>query len=162
MRYFGLLVGLIIGLSSCNFTKPAATNNPQSITFNNTEFAMDSVFFYFKQTPCYGTCPHQELIILKSGQALYHGYSNVENRGDFKRSLSPDEIAFFELLLINNNFYQLKDNYTAAVTDFPTYTLFGNFDSEKSVTAYYDIPKNLTHIIGELEQFCANTRWDKK
>jgi hypothetical protein len=78
------------------------------------------VFASLEHTPCYGTCPIDKLMILKSGRAVYEGIDHVEHIGKFETNFSKSEMDIILLKAEEIGFWKMADKYDSPVTDFPT------------------------------------------
>jgi hypothetical protein len=71
-----------------------------------------------ERTPCFGYCPSYKVTLRSDGTIIYEGRKFVEMTGAYK-----GEVYNFERLaqLISSvNYFNLKDNYRARVSDLPS------------------------------------------
>ena len=67
------------------------------------------VFLRFKRTPCYGTCPWFEVVILQNGLATYKGEKFVDKIGTFQTTFTPAELKNILRYAYIINFFELPD-----------------------------------------------------
>lgn len=88
------------------------------------------------KSPCFGSCPINDIEINKNGEIYYYGAHYNSKNGYFKSKIKVSEFNEIKNGLKKVNFLNLKDNYTANWTD----------DQEVSVTFVKDdkILKSIT------------------
>lgn len=88
------------------------------------------------KSPCFGSCPINDIEINKDGKIYYYGAHYNSNNGCFKSQINTSKFIEIEKSLKKVNFLNLKDNYAASWTD----------DQEVSVTFVKDnkILKSIT------------------
>jgi hypothetical protein len=88
------------------------------------------------KSPCFGSCPINDVEINKNGEINYYGAHYNSKNGFFKSKISLNEFTEIQKNLKKVNYLKLKDNYSANWTD----------DQEISVTFVKDnkIVKSIT------------------
>jgi hypothetical protein len=69
------------------------------------------------KSPCFGTCPINNIEINKNGEIYYYGAHYNSKNGYFKSRINSNEFNDMEKSLKKINFLNLKDNYSANWTD---------------------------------------------
>src|SRR4051812_34085343 len=70
------------------------------------------------RTACFGTCPIYKVTLRSDGTILYEGQRFVEKMGAYRgTAYSFDRLARF---ILKENYFDLKDDYSANVTDLPS------------------------------------------
>lgn len=80
------------------------------------------------KSPCFGSCPINDIEINKNGEIYYHGSGYNTKNGFFKSKIKPNDFKEIEIDFKKTNFLNLKDNYSANWTD----------DQEVSITFIKD------------------------
>lgn len=108
MKTIGLIIAVM--LFSCS-------------AFQKAEYAKQSNLISLIKSRCRGNCPVYELNINSKGEAVYHGISNVNNKGVFKFNLSKLELEELEELFEDLNFLKVKLHLKTKYRDVPYTTL---------------------------------------
>ena len=115
-----------------------------------------------ERTPCYGTCPIYKMEIFSDGSAFYHGEQFVDNKGNFEFSVSKETINYILKRAEEIDFFEMKDKYTANITDLPkTITFIRSGKDKKKIIDYYDAPKVLKEFESLIDS-CIDYRRMKK
>ncbi|POS00801.1 hypothetical protein Q361_1211 [Flavobacterium croceum DSM 17960] len=90
------------------------------------------------KSPCFGSCPINDIEINKNGEIYYYGAFYNSQNGYFKSKIKASEFNEIEKSLKKVNFSNLKDNYTANWTDDQevSVTFVKNNKILKSITDY--------------------------
>lgn len=160
MKLFSASFIILIILIGCSAQKSTASLD--NTTKDTPSLSDTSIIISFEQTACLGTCPVHKLVILNNGMATYHGERNVNNIGDFTLQFSPKEIQNIYSKAEELNFFDLEEEYTAQMTDFPTsYIRIVTPNQSQSVKAYGSYPENLEKLISFLFEKTQEKNWDK-
>jgi len=159
MRHLPSLLFVLLVFIGCTNQNEAAysTDSKSRDTLDVNEIVVS-----FEQTACFGTCPFHKMEIFASGNAKYHGDRNVKFEGDFMAHVSPKQLA--EIMDRANaiNFFELKEEYTAPVTDLPTSIIYIRDGKKKhQVKAYAEYPKELADFIKYLYEVSQNIDWQE-
>lgn len=106
-----------------------------------------------ERTVCYGFCPDYSVKITGAGDVLYEGRECVSEQGT--RHTRIDRATVKKLLdkFRNANFFSLRDDYRAGVTDNPTYTISLRIDGNtKSVVDYVGVSAGMPLAVTGLEE----------
>jgi hypothetical protein len=139
-KFFGILVLLsLISCSSSEVVKNYNSGNP---------------VFTIKATSCYGKCPEYEIEIHGDGKVFYTGKKNVEKLGSHEFKISEKEIDELLKEFENAKFWDMKDEYTAKVTDLPTIYISCSYNGKvKKITDYYGAPAELKMLEEKLGKY---------
>jgi hypothetical protein len=71
-----------------------------------------------ERTACFGTCPIYKVTLRSDGTILYEGQRFVQMMGTYRgTAYGFDRLAKF---ILKENYFDLKDDYSANVTDMPS------------------------------------------
>lgn len=134
-----LFLAVLIGCSSSNTVKKYNPENP---------------VFTIQTTSCYGKCPELEILIQGDGKVFYTGKKNVEKIGKFEFQISEKEIDELLKDFEDAGFWDMKDEYTAKVTDLPTIYISCAYNNKiKKITDYFGAPAVLKRLEEKLLNF---------
>ena len=102
-----------------------------------------------KRTACYGQCPVYSIDIFRNGNGVYNGKYFVQEIGKVNFSVTKEEIISIISKANEINFFEMKEQYTAPITDLPS--CFVTIEG-KRVEDYFDAPNELK----ELQQMIDN------
>lgn len=90
------------------------------------------------KSPCFGSCPINDIEINKNGEIYYYGAHYNSKNGYFKSRIKVSEFNEIKNGLKKVNFLNLKDNYTANWTDVQEVSVTFVKDNKilKSITDY--------------------------
>lgn len=117
-----------------------------------------------ERTACLGTCPSYSVEITGDGKVTYRGERFVAIQGGHHATLDQraidDLIAHFR----DADFFSLLDNYAAAITDNPNYTVSIAYDGRtKTVNDYVGLVVGMPDAVHDLEdaidRIAGITRW---
>ena len=146
--------------TSCNTSKQA-TETKTANTDSKTESQANQPIISFEQTACFGTCPVHKMEIFKNGTAVYLANRNVKTKGKFKITLPKNQVQQILDKAQELNFFELKDEYTANMTDLPTTIIYINDGkNQHKVVAYTGYPENLKEFIKYLYEFTQSVEWE--
>ena len=114
-----------------------------------------------ERTACFGYCPMYKVTLKRDGTATYVGRENVERKGTYRGKFYGFERL--AQLVEARGYFNLKDNYSAQVTDLPsTITSVVRSGRRKTITNYGDMgPVELWGIEQAIDGLVANTKWEK-
>jgi len=115
------------------------------------------------RTGCYGTCPSYKAVIGNAG-IEFNGGRYVVAAG--KHTASVDRSALRELAkkFIKADFYSMKEEYRAGVTDCPTYLVAIRIDGrekkiEDYVGSWVGMPQIITELEDDVDELAETGRW---
>src|SRR4051794_21358964 len=73
-----------------------------------------------ERTPCFGSCPVDEVVLRPDGTATYVGTRFVERPGRHEGTFDRAEYEKLAKLLESQGFFGLKDRYSVPETDNPS------------------------------------------
>jgi hypothetical protein len=97
--------------------------NGVKATFDkNTETSMnnDQPIITLERTACFGFCPVYTLAVYADGRVVYNGTDHVEVTGEQTGSISTKQVQQLVDAFQAADYFNLKDEYKAPVTDLPT------------------------------------------
>ena len=86
---------------------------------------------------CYGSCPAYSVTLHGDGTVTYKGSWYVSIEGEYTAHVSPEAVRQLLERFRNANFFSLKNEYRAGVTDNPTYCLELVVGSKKKIITDY-------------------------
>ena len=111
-----LLLMLSLMLSACS-SLPNTNSSGEQPTMETVP--ADTVIT-LERTACFGTCPIYTLKIYADGKVEYEGQDFVTVKGSQTGSITPEQVKELVDGFKNADYFNLKDDYTAPVTDLPT------------------------------------------
>lgn len=106
-----------------------------------------------KRTACYGTCPDYEMALRGDGTVTYTGRQYVRVSGQHTWKIDPAAVRALAREMEEAGFFELKDEYTAMVTDNPTtFTSLTIGARTKRVKDYVAGPKKLKELAERIDQ----------
>ena len=141
-----------LALFACSTPKPPPSSDATRISL--------------ERGPCFGTCPIYKVEIKGDGSVTYTGERFVKITGEQHAQISREEVSALVAKFEKADFFSLKDEYTAPVTDLPTYTLSVSFSGRnKTVTDYggrmADMPAVVTELENEVDRVAGTDQWVK-
>jgi hypothetical protein len=139
-----ILLILFITLSACSplstaaptLSQPTATMPAEPIPAP-TQPAAAAPVITLERTACHGTCPIYRLAIFADGKVQYEGLDFVDVKGMQTGALTPDQVNELISTFKDADYFNLKDEYKAPVTDLATtITSFTQDGKTKTVTNY--------------------------
>ncbi|MGZ2368994.1 DUF6438 domain-containing protein [Ancylomarina sp. YFZ004] len=91
--------------------------------YQKAEYSQQSNLITLIKSRCRGKCPVYELNINTEGEAIYHGISNVRNKGIIKFRLSKVELDELQKLFTEFKFQEIKLQQKTKYRDVPYTTL---------------------------------------
>lgn len=113
----------------------------------------NSLRMTLSRTACYGTCPAYSVEVRGDGAVTYRGKGFVLITGEHHSRISKDTVQELFAKFRKADFFSLKDEYRAGITDNPTETTSIEFDGrKKQVIDYVGHYVGMPDVVGELEQ----------
>jgi len=91
--------------------------------YQKAEYSQQSNLITLIKSRCRGKCPVYELNINTEGDAVYHGISNVNNKGVYKFKLNKVELDELHEIFIDIKFLEIKLQQKTKYRDVPYTTL---------------------------------------
>jgi hypothetical protein len=156
--FFFFLMGFAFLNSACR------TKAIPQIQTKVQEATSPQILFEMSKSMCYGHCPVYEISIYQDGTCKYLGKANVEKIGNYKRKLSKEETDGLIHAFEENKFMEMKDEYTAHVSDLPTTRIsFSRGGKIKKITDLIGAPKELKVLEKMLENIAfEDMGWEKE
>ena len=111
----------------------------------------------------FGSCPSYSVTMRNYG-IVFEGRGYTVVAGKHTASVDPDEVRRLAQRFIEADFYSMEPNYTAMVTDCPTYTLSIGVDGvSKEVIDYMGdwvgMPPVITDLENAVDSLAGTDRW---
>lgn len=138
------------------------------VTFTNLDWGHDKpsgiTEIGLERGVCFGTCPAYTVVIRSDGGVRYYGQFNTPRKGKFTGKVSPYYFNKLAAFVVESQFTNLADNYTAEVTDQATvFTCVTQNGKHKVVRDYGQSgPAKLWAIDELIDDLVEKTVWDKK
>jgi hypothetical protein len=84
---------------------------------------LDKVTISLERQGCFGSCPGYKVTVDGNGRATYQGRGFVDVVGSHHYRIPPQDVAKLVESLRATDLWSLRSEYTAAITDSPTYIL---------------------------------------
>jgi uncharacterized protein DUF6438 len=111
--------------------------------------AQEPVRITLSRTACFGTCPVYTVSLSEDGRVAYEGLQHVRVSGKQTWTIDPAKVRALADDMEKAGFFEMRDEYTARVTDLPTViTTLTRGSRTKAVKDYFGAPPSLK----ELEQ----------
>ncbi|GAB4145621.1 MAG: hypothetical protein OHK0017_05400 [Patescibacteria group bacterium] len=143
---------------------PANSNQTEvPTTFTPAEDDLSSVEITIERQPCFGYCPVYSVTINGSGEVIYKGTANVKVTGEQKSQISKEEVKKLVEEFKKADYFNLKDEYTANVSDVPTtITSLKLNGKSKRIIDYYNAPESLKALESKIDETVNVQQWTKK
>ncbi len=156
---------------SASFTDYVSIYPPEVLPTTHVPFPeihdWNSLRITLSRTLCYGTCPDYSVEIHGDGAVIYTGNRYVAVTGVEKSRISMDGVRELLDLFRKADYFSLRDEYAARVTDNPTFFTSISFDGKtKKVRNYVGwevgIPQGVTNIEEAIDRIADTYKWIKK
>ena len=137
------------------------TNIATQDTIKHTEEI--TVFATISKSPCYGTCPVYNMTIFSDGSITLEGIRIIDKIGTFYGKITKEQLAEFEKVANEINYFDLKDEYDSPVTDLPSTTTSIIVNGEKKkVRRRANYPQGILTFEILFENLLNSVDWEKK
>ncbi|MGK9230534.1 ankyrin repeat domain-containing protein [Inquilinus limosus] len=110
------------------------------------------------RSACFGWCPAYVVDITGDGSVTYEGFSSVAVSGRFQERIAPAEVAALLRMFERADFFALKDEYIAEITDNPFHSVTLTIDGRtKKVVDYVGKMAGMPEAVTELEDMIDRT-----
>lgn len=110
------------------------------------------------RSACFGWCPAYVVDIAWDGSVTYEGISSVAVSGRFQNRIAPAEVAALLRMFERADFFALKDEYIAEITDSPFHSVTLTIDGRtKKVIDYVGKMASMPDVVTELEDAIDRT-----
>lgn len=125
---------------------------------------LQSIVIRLDRDACYGSCPAYSVEIAGNGAVSYDGRGGVLLRGKHHYTLGADVVQGLADQFRRADFWSLRDDYTAQVSDNPTYKLTLTIGGQtKTVTDYVGgavgMPPSVTELEKAVDAAAGTARW---
>ncbi len=150
MKSFVLLFATA-ALLSCASTK----HTDIVLSANNPVISID-------RSACFGSCPVYSMTLRGDGYASYIGKMHVDRIGHYRAKVDEQTLQFLAAELKRIDYFAMKDNYDAMVTDVPTITVNCTLnDSTKTIVDRFGAPTELREFENTLDSVAKTIKWMK-
>jgi hypothetical protein len=113
---------------------------------------------------CFGSCPSYSVVVHGDGQIEFHGLRYVAIPGDYQTRIAPEAASQLLERFRAADFFELKDNYRAGVTDNPTYCLELVVGAKKKTITDYvgtwvGMPESISQLEDAVDETAGTDRW---
>jgi hypothetical protein len=126
-----LILGMLVAACSAAAPQPTSTPEPSP----TPDYA--GLVITLSRTACFGTCPIYKLVVYGDGRVEYEGERFVAVTGSQSSTISPDQVRDLVAAFEQADYFNLKDDYTAPVTDLPTTITSVTFDGQTKTISNY-------------------------
>ncbi len=114
---------------------------------------------------CYGRCPVYKVSVSARG-IVFDGEAFVAATGRQTDTVDPSAVRALAKKFVAADFYSMRDEYRAGVTDNPTYTLSIAIDGHKKQVVDYvgqwvGMPAVIVELEGDVDALAHTERWIK-
>ena len=119
-----------------------------------------------ERTACYGTCPYYNVEIRGDGTVTYMGVNFVAAKGVRTGHISEQALRRLYDAFAKADFFWTFDDYTAPITDLPTYTITLSYDGRSKTVEDYagrhvGMPKEITDLEDAIDAAASTGKWIK-
>ena len=115
-----------------------------------------------EKTTCFGTCPAYLFKAYPDGSVSYTGKDYVKLVGEYKSSISKEELANLKTLFDEADYFNYANVYSANILDLPTtYLYYDNGQQNKKITDYHGAPESLKKLEEDVEALINSINWKK-
>lgn len=124
------------------------------------------ISIYLERTGCFGTCPAYLTTLRSDGTVYFCGRADVHALGWQTGRIEPKDFNALVELFRRADVFSLEDEYTAEVTDNPTYIVGINIGGQKKVIVDYvgdeaGMPPIVTRLQDAIDKAAGTERWIK-
>jgi hypothetical protein len=114
--------------------------------------AQDPVRITMTRTACFGVCPVYTVTMRGDGSVSYEGLAHVRVTGKHAWSIDPIAVLTLARDIEKAGFFEMKDDYTALISDLPTTTVtVASGARSKTIKEYYGAPAALKEIEARID-----------
>lgn len=119
-----------------------------------------------KRTACFGSCPDYSVEVRGDGEVTFQGRSHVLIPGDHRGKISKQSLQELFETFRQANYFSIRDEYAAMITDNPSYTTSIEFDGHsKSVHDYVGLqvgmPEAVKNVEDAIDRLAGTAKWIK-
>lgn len=143
----------------------AAHSGPKAATATAPSSASDEqVVIKLERSMCFGQCPSYTVTIHGDGSVVYVGRDYVHVKGEQHGTAQRADVARLVDMFERAHFFDLKDQYSAMITDNPTYSVtYERNGRSKTVEDYVGqeagMPQAVTDIEQEIDRVAHTEKW---
>ena len=124
----------------------------------------NSLRMRLERTACFGMCPIYSVEVQGDGTVLYEGQGYVAVTGQHRATVDRQAVAELLEAFRKADYFSLRDQYQAMITDNPTYTTSIVFDGvSKHVVDYVGravgMPAAVTELENKIDEVVKTKRW---
>lgn len=155
---FILYSSFLLLLAPCNGSKKTTTSAPQDASAK-----LRTMVISYEKSVCFGKCPAFTMTILgEKNKVMYKGDSNVDKIGNYEKGISDEDLIRLSEAFAKYKFFEMKDEYTANMTDLPSRYVSYSFDGKsKKIKDRYNAPAELRELEKLLDAIADSEGWEK-
>ena len=157
MRYYTtfLLLAFSGGISACTGFDLMPAKTPRS--YEKLEVSLD-------RSSCFGRCPSYVVKVSGDGNVSFCGFTDVDKKGRATKRIDPNDVQSLYNKILAADFFNLRDEYFASVTDNPAYTVSVSVDGQtKTVRDYVGredgMPESVKAIQDSIDEVTGTSEW---
>lgn len=156
-----VFISVAFAAAGCKEKQQAAAQGATQGGVSSAEQSADSLMFYYKRTPCFGTCRTFELSVYSSGYVVFIGKQNVELIGTYHSTWTPAALQRVEQVVNEIEYFRLEDKYDFdGIQDIPSvYTTVNLGGKKKSIHDRYKGPASLERLYQALDELMNESKW---
>ena len=120
-----------------------------------------------ERTACFGACPVYKLTIYGDGRVVYEGQQFVAVTGQQTATLTAEQVQELVNEIEKANYFALKDDYTALVTDMPSVITSVTLNGKAKTINHYgycgadfdEAPKELCDLELQIDAVTNSAQW---
>ena len=149
----GVVVLLVASYFSYFYLYPKLIQPPKPTGYKD-------VIITLERTSCYGICPDYKLTMYGDGRVVYEGKRFVKVTGTQTAQISQDKVEEIVNEFYQTDYFSLRDEYTASITDLPTTVTSISIDGKtKKVVDYYGAPEKLNELENKIDEITNSKSW---
>lgn len=117
-----------------------------------------------QRSSCFGSCPDYRVEVHGDGSVVYVGANYVAFNGRHTGLVKQENVIDLVNLFAQADYYSLRDEYVASVTDCSTYTTALEIDGRRKQVVDYvglhvGMPETVSRIENQIDRLSGSERW---
>lgn len=144
------------------------TNHPPPVFAGGNSFPQirdwSSLRITLVRSICFGPCPIYTVQISGDGSVVFQGQDCVARKGEHRAKIATSAVAALVQRFKDVDYFSLKDQYIAPVTDNPPYRTSISFDGRSKTVVDYvggmvGMPKSVGEIEDAIDKAAGTDQW---
>jgi membrane dipeptidase len=124
--------------------------------------AQTPIVITLERTICFGFCPSYTVTLRDDGSVVYQGREHTKIPGEQKWRIDPAAVRALAKEMQDAGYFDLKDEYTAMMTDHPTtYTSLTIGNRSKKIKDYVAGPPRLKELENRVDEVAGTKKYVK-